>query len=171
MAKTRSQKEDQLAKLNQDFGSKKAVFVDYQGLTVSEIEELRNSLEEKGVSFMVVKNTLAKIALKNSGIEVEDGIFKKPVAVAFSDDEVTPSKEIKNFTKSHEKVEILGGVIDKEFVPVSTISVLALLPSREELYAKVVGSIVAPISGLVNVMAGNIRGLVSVLNQYKESRS
>lgn len=171
MAKTRSQKEEQLARLDQEFGSKKAVFVDYQGLTVSEIEELRNSLEEKGIKFAVVKNTLAKIALKNSGIEVESEVFKKPVAVAFSDDEVTPSKEIANFARSHEKLEILGGVIEKQFVPVSTISALALLPSREELYAKVVGSIAAPMSGLVNVMAGNIRGLVSVLKQYSEARN
>jgi large subunit ribosomal protein L10 len=171
MAKTRSQKEEQLVKLNDQFGSKKAVFVDYQGLSVKELENLRNSLEEKGVKFIVVKNTLAKIALKNAGIEVDNEILKKPVAVAFADDEVTPSKEIKNFTKLHEKLEILGGVIESEFVPTSTIEALALLPSREELYAKVVGSIASPLSGLVNVMAGNIRGLVSVLNQYKESRN
>lgn len=171
MAKTRLQKETQLAKLNDQFGSKKAVFVDYQGLSVKEIENLRNSLEEKGISFNVVKNTLVKIALKDFGVAVEDDLLKKPVAIAFSDDEVAPSKEIKNFTKIHEKLEILGGVIEKQFVPASTINALALLPSREELYAKVVGSIAAPISGLVNVMAGNIRGLVSVLNQYKESRN
>ena len=171
MAKTRSQKEEQLVKLNDQFGSKKAVFVDYQGLSVKEIENLRNSLEEKGISFNVVKNTLVKIALKDFGVAVEDDLLKKPVAIAFSDDEVAPSKEIKNFTKIHEKLEILGGVIEKQFVPASTINTLALLPSREELYAKVVGSIAAPISGLVNVMAGNIRGLVSVLNQYKESRN
>jgi len=170
MAKTRSQKEEQLVRLNDQFGSKKAVFVDYQGLSVKEIENLRNSLEEKGVKFVVVKNTLAKIALKNAGIEVADELLKKPVAVAFADDEVTPSKEIKNFAKLHEKLEILGGVIEKAYVPALTIEALALLPSREELYAKVVGSIAAPISGMVNVLAGNIRGLINVLSQYQESK-
>ncbi|MEI8060767.1 MAG: 50S ribosomal protein L10 [Candidatus Berkelbacteria bacterium] len=170
MAKSRLQKEEQLVRLNDQFGSKKAVFVDYQGLSVKEIENLRNSLEEKSVKFVVVKNTLAKIALKNAGIEVADELLKKPVAVAFSDDEVASSKEIKNFTKLHENLQILGGVIEKQFVPVSTIEALALLPSREELYAKVVGSIAAPLSGLVNVMIGNVRGLVSVLSQYQESK-
>ena len=170
MAKSRLQKEEQLAKLNDRFGSKKAVFVDYQGLSVSEMENLRNVLEENGVEFSVIKNTLAKIALKNSGIEVEDELLKKPVAVAFADDEVTPSKEIKNFSKLHEKLEILGGVIEKQFVPVATINALAMLPSRDELYAKVVGSIAAPISGMVNVLAGNIRGLINVLSQYQESK-
>ena len=171
MAKTRAQKEDQLAKLNEKFSSKKAVFVDYQGLSVNEIETLRNSLEEAGVSFGIVKNTLTKIALKNSGIEVEAEMLKKPIAIAFADDEVTPSKEIKNFSKDHDKLEILGGVIEKQFVPVSVINALALLPSREELYAKVVGSIAAPISGLVNVLSGNLRGLVSVLAQYRDSQN
>jgi large subunit ribosomal protein L10 len=171
MAKTRSQKEEQLVRLNDQFGSKKAVFVDYQGLSVKEIENLRNALEGKGVKFVVVKNTLAKIAMKNAGIEVDDEILKKPVAVAFADDEVAPSKEIKNFTKLHQKLEILGGVIEKQFVPVLIIDALALLPSREELYAKVLGSIAAPISGMVNVLAGNIRGLVSILSQYSESKN
>lgn len=171
MAKSREQKEAMLSMLDSNFKTKKAVIVDYQGLSVFEMEELRNKLEGNGIMFGVIKNTLAKIALKNSNIEAPDEILTKPLAVAFSDDEVTPAKEIKNYSKEHEKLEILGGIIEKEFVPVATINSLALLPSREELYAKLVGSIAAPISGLVNVMAGNLRGLVSVLNQYKESRS
>ncbi|PIU24373.1 50S ribosomal protein L10 [Candidatus Berkelbacteria bacterium CG08_land_8_20_14_0_20_39_8] len=171
MAKTRIQKKEQLAKLNDQFGSRKAVFVDYQGLSVFEMENLRNALEEKGVTFGVVKNTLAKIALEKLGIEIENEILKKPIAVAFSDDEVMSSKELKGFSKNHEKMEILGGVIDDQFVPTATINALALLPSREELYTKVVGSIAAPISGMVNVLAGNIRGLVSVLKQYSDQKS
>lgn len=171
MAKTRLQKEEQLAKLNDRFGSKKAVIVDYQGLSVFEMEELRNKLEESGIEFGVIKNSLAKIALSNAKIEIEKEILTKPLAVAFSDDEVTPSKEIKNYSEEHEKLEILGGIIDKEFVSTSTINSLALLPSREELYAKLVGSIATPISGLVNVMAGNIRGLINVLSQYQKSKN
>ena len=171
MAKSREQKEAMLKTLNENFKAKKAVIVDYQGLSVSEMEELRNLLEQKGVKFGVIKNTLAKIALKNSNIAIENEILTKPLAVAFSDDEVTPSKEIKNYSKEHEALEILGGIIEKEFVPVATINSLALLPSREELYAKLVGSIAAPISGLVNVMAGNLRGLVSVLAQYRDKIS
>ena len=170
MAKTREQKEAMLSKLNQYFSAKKAVFVDFKGLSVSEIETLRNTLEEKGVKFIIVKNTLAKIALENSGIKIENEILKKPLAVAFSDDEVAPSKEIKNFSKDYEKLEILGGIIEKQFVTVSTINALALLPNREESYAKVVGSIAAPISGLLNVMAGNLRGLVNILSQYQNSK-
>ncbi len=156
--------------LDENFKAKKAVIVDYQGLSVFEMEELRNLLEKSDIQFSVVKNSLAKLALKNSGIEIESEILTKPLAVAFSDDEVTPSKEIKNYSKAHEKLEILGGIIDKEFVPTATINSLALLPSREELYAKLVGSIAAPISGLVNVLSGNMRGLINVLSQYQVSK-
>lgn len=171
MAKTRQQKEEMLAKISSDLASKKAVIVDYKGLSVSEIEDLRNSLEEQGVKFSVIKNTLAKIALDEQKIEVDKEILTRPLAIAFSDDEVAGSKGVKQFAKDHEALEVLGGIIENKFVPESTISALSLLPSREELYAKVVGSISAPLSGMVNVLAGNIRGLVSVLKQYQEKIS
>ena len=171
MAKTRAQKEAMLQELDQNFKAKKAVIVDYRGLSVFEMEELRNLLEQKGIKFGVIKNTLAKIALKNSDIAIGNEILTKPLAIAFSDDEVTPAKEIKNYSREHEKLEILGGIIEKEFVPVTTINSLALLPSREESYAKLVGSIAAPISGMVNVLAGNLRGLASILAQYRDSKS
>ena len=171
MAKTRVQKEELLARLDKEFAENKAVFVDYKGLSVSDIETLRNRLNEKGVSFSVVKNSLVKIALKNNKIEVEREVLSKPIAIAFGSDEVTPSKEIATYAKENDKVEILGGVIENKFVPESTIKALSMLPSKEELYAKVVGSIASPLSGLVNVMAGNIRGLVNVLGQYRDSKN
>ena len=170
MAKSRAQKEMMLKALDENFKAKKAVIVDFQGLSVKEMEELRNLLEQKGVEFGVLKNTLAKIALKNSNITIDNNILTKPLAMAFSDDEVAPSKEIKDYSKEHEALEILGGIIEKEFVPVATINSLALLPSREELYTRLIGSIAAPISGLANALAGNLRGLVSVLKQYQESK-
>lgn len=171
MAKTRQQKEEMLVNISDKFASKKAVIVDYKGLSVGEIESLRNTLEENGVSFSVIKNTLAKIALKKQNIDIDAEILKKPIAVAFTDDEVAGSKGVVEFAKSHEALEILGGIIENKFVPESTISALSLLPSREELYAKVVGSIAAPLSGMVNVLSGNIRGLINVLNGYKEKVS
>ncbi|MCX6812849.1 MAG: 50S ribosomal protein L10 [Candidatus Berkelbacteria bacterium] len=170
MAKSKAQKKLMLEKLLAEFANKKAVFVDYSGLPVKEMENFRNSLEEKGVGFSVVKNTLAKIALTSNQIEVDAEILKRPLAIAFSADEVSGAKEVKNFTKTHENVEVLGGIIDKLFVPVTMINALSILPSREELYTKVVGSIASPLSGIVNVLAGNVRGLVSVLAQYRDKQ-
>jgi large subunit ribosomal protein L10 len=128
-------------------------------------------LREKGVQFNVTKNTLLKIALKKHGIEVSESILKKPLAVAFAmEDEVAPAREIALFAKKSEAIEILGGILEKKYIDEAMIRKLAALPSREELYGRVVGTIAAPLSGMINVLAGNIRGLINVLNAYGQSK-
>jgi large subunit ribosomal protein L10 len=152
--------------------SKTLVFTNYQGLKVKDLNILRKKLKEKGIEYKVIKNTLARLVFKNNDLKIEDTILDKPAAVAFGyKDEVEPSKIIHEFAKTNNKLEILGGIVNGEFMDVAAIKALALLPSREELYAKVVGSIAAPISGFVNVMSGNLRGLVSVLKQYQEKKA
>lgn len=170
MAKTRTKKEEIVSKLDEQIrNAKAAVIVSYRGLKVSETEELRNLLRSKGASFNVTKNTLVKISLTKQGIEFDEKIFDYPVAIAFTDaDEVMPAKEIDLFAKKHEAVQILGGILENKMIDAEMVKKLATLPSREELLARVVGSISAPLSGMVNVMAGNLRGLVNVLNSYKE---
>ena len=172
MAKTREKKEVMIASLEEKFAkAKAAVIVDYKGLKVKETEELRKALRQKGVEFNIAKNTLAKIALKKNGIEFDEGIFKKPIAIAFTyADEVAPAKEIDLFAKKHEALEILGGILEKKMLDADAVRRLAALPSREELLAKMVGSIASPLSGMVNVLAGNLRGFVQVLNAYKEKK-
>lgn len=173
MAKSRVKKEELIDRLDQQLkDAKSAVLVDYKGLKVSETEELRKALRAKGADFNVTKNTLVKIALKKHGIEFDEAIFKKPVAIAFAmEDEIAPAKEIDLFAKKHEAIEILGGILENKMIDGAMVKRLALLPSREELLAKAVGSIAAPLSGMVNVLAGNIRGLVNVLNSYKEKKA
>jgi len=173
MAKTRVQKESSVAALNEKLDqAKSAVLIDYKGLKVKETEELRGILRQKNVDFHITKNTLVKIALKKHGIEFDSDIFKKPIAIAFAmEDEVTPAKEINLFAKKHEVLEILGGILEKKMIDAAAVKQLASLPSREELLAKMVGSIASPLSGILNVLAGNLRGLVNILNAYKEVKS
>jgi large subunit ribosomal protein L10 len=173
MAKTREDKEAQIAKLNDRIARmKSAVIIDYKGLKVKDTESLRKNLREKSVDFNVTKNTLAKKALRDAGISVDESVFDKPVAIAFAfDDEVAGAKEIATFAKTNEAIEILGSILEQNFIDTAAVKRLAALPSREVLYAKVVGSIASPLSGMVNVLAGNIRGLVNVLNGYKEKIS
>jgi len=173
MPKNKELKEKLVSKLDENLANaKSAVLVNYKGLKVKETDELRNVLRKKGVSFNIAKNTLVKIALKKQGIEFDEGIFKKPVAIAFaSQDEVAPAKEIDLFAKKHEALEILGGILEKKMIDESAVKRLAMLPSREQLLAKMVGSISSPLSGMVNVLAGNIRGLVNVLNALKEKQA
>jgi large subunit ribosomal protein L10 len=173
MAKTKEKKEELINKFDEQLSvAKAAVLVDYKGLKVSETEELRKALRAKGVQFNVTKNSLVKIALKKHGIEFDAEVFKKPVAIAFAvEDEVAPAKEIDLFAKKHEAVEILGGILEKKMIDSAAVKQLASLPSREELLAKAVGSIASPLSGFVNVLVGNIRGLVNVLNALKDSKA
>jgi large subunit ribosomal protein L10 len=170
--KTREQKENLVKSLEEKFAkAKSAVLINYKGLKVKETEELREKVRTIQAEMNVTKNTLVKIAIKKSGIEISEEILDQPLAIAFSYvDEVAPAKEIHLYGKEHEALEILGGILEHQFISADDVRKLAQLPSREELYAKTVGSIASPLSGMVNVLQGNIRGLVSVLSQYSQSK-
>lgn len=172
MALNKDQKKEILDDLIVRLSSiKSLVFTDYQGLKVNEIQKLRRQLKEKNIDYKVIKTTLIKKALEKSGLKIDESIYSKPVALAFSSlDEVEPCKIIFDFTKEKEKLEILGAIVDNEFYDANMVKALAKMPGRDELYAKVVGSLNAPLSGLVNVLSGNLRGLVSVLRQYHDSK-
>lgn len=173
MAKTREQKEKLLSSLEDKVARmKSAVIVDYKGLKVKDTEDLRNKLREKGVLFNISKNSLTKIVLTKHGIEFDENVFKKPVAVAFAmEDEIAPAREIALFAKTNEALEILGGILEKKYIDDKMVKRLAALPTREELRGRLVGTIAAPLSGMVTVLSGNIRGLVNVLNAHKEKVS
>jgi len=173
MAKTKEKKAELIDKLDVQLqNAKSAVIVDYKGLKVKESEELRKILRSKGVQFSVTKNTLVKIVLTKHGIEFDKALFKKPVAIAFAmEDEVAPAKEIELFAKKHEAIEILGGMLENKMIDAAMVKRLASLPSKDQMRAQLVGTLAAPISGFVNVMAGNLRGLVQVLTAYKETKT
>lgn len=172
MSITRQEKEQIVNGFKDRLNNIKAmIFTDYQGIKVNEMQELRKKLREKGIDYKVLKTTLIKKALENSDVSIDESIYTKPVALAISEaDEVEPSKVIYEYSKGNDKLEILGAIVNGEFYNAAQVKSLALMPSREELYAKVVGSISAPLCGFVNVLGGNLRGLVNVLKQYQESR-
>ena len=173
MSKTRKQKENSVKDLTDKLNkSKSMVFVDYHGLTVNEVQELKSQGKEQDVDYSVVKNSLFKIALKNSdlkGIKLED--FSGPRAVAFGyEDEVAPAKVLHSFAKKHKAMELIGGVLGDKLLDIKEITSLAKLPSRDELLAKTVGTIKAPITSFVNVLSGNLRNLINVLNAVKDNK-
>ncbi|MDO8444256.1 MAG: 50S ribosomal protein L10 [bacterium] len=173
MPKTKVKKEEIIAKLETQLASAKAaVLVNYKGMKVSETEELRKILREKGVSFNVTKNTLVKIVLTKHGIKFDASLFEKPIAIAFANtDEVVAAKEIELFAKKNEAIEILGGILENKMIDTAMVKRLAALPSREELLGRIVGSIASPLSGMVNVLSGNLRGLVNVLKAASEKQA
>lgn len=169
MAKTREQKEVQLAELQKLVAQPAIVFTQYGGLSVKDLDELRSQLRAAGCQYMVPKISLLNKALKDQGIDIPEGSLKVQLGIATSvSDEVEPNRVTVAFAKTHEKLGILGAVINGQYFDAAYVRTLAALPGKQELYAKVVGSIGAPLSGLVNVLGGNLRGLVSVLHQYEE---
>ncbi|NTU69423.1 50S ribosomal protein L10 [bacterium] len=169
MAVTKQKKEELLSELTKKFkDAKVAVLTDYRGLDVESLSKFRKDAFEKQIDYKVAKNTLFILAAKNAGIKVDEAAFTRPIGVAFGyNDEVDSPKLVNEFSKSNETFEIVGGIINGEFVPKEKVLDLANLPSREELYAKIVGSLASPLRGIASVLQGNLRGLVSVLDQYK----
>lgn len=151
--------------------SKGIVLVNYCGLTVAEDTELRAKMREAGVKYMVAKNTFIRIAAKEAGIEGLDSVLEHNTALAFSaEDPVAPAKILNDFSKDHEALELKAGVLDGKVIAVDEVKALAELPSREELLAKLVGSMQAPISGLVNVLQGTIRNFVYTLEAVRQKK-
>lgn len=152
--------------------SKSVVFTDFKGVKVKDLTELKKELRKEGIDFKVSRKTLINIAFKEAGIEINTKDMEGQVAVSTSsNDEVAPAKIINNFSKKNENLKILGGVLEKKMMSIEQIKSLAILPSKEELLGKLVGTIQAPISGFVNVCAGNIRGLVQVIKGIGESKN
>jgi large subunit ribosomal protein L10 len=176
MAITRAEKEEQVAKLEGQLSQLKlAVLTDYRGLTVPEINELRGQLREQGISYNVTKNSLLKIATKNTKAlkDVDQSAFTGPMAIALStDDEIAPARVVFQYTKEHEALEIVGAITgDGKLLTPAEVKALATLPTREQLIAQVVGTIAAPLSGFVGVMGANVRGIVTVLNAIQEKKA
>lgn len=176
MAITRAAKEQAVDKLSNELGRLSlAVMTDYRGLSVHEIEELRNKLREEGMTYRVTKNTLLRIALKSNPTlaDIDPTSFSGPMALAIGfDDEVAPARVIFQYAKEHKALEIVGAVTsDGRLLSAAEVKSLATLPSREQLIAQVVGTIAAPLTGFVGVMAGNVRSIINVLNALSEARA
>ena len=172
MPKTRVQKETMLAALQDRLSrSQSVVFVSVKGVRVDEIEAIRTGLFEQGLQMQVAKNSLLKRALTDTGSEVPAELLDQSIALIFGyDDAVAGPKVVMPFVKDIEALEVLGGLMDKVFIQPKQVEALAKLPSREQLLGQLVGTLQAPISGLVNVLHGNIRGLVTVLAAIRDTK-
>jgi len=144
-----------------------AVFADYTGLNVAKMTELRRKLRNEEIEIKVIKKTLIDLGFKQAGVgNIDMKNMTGQIALVLGyQDEVAPAKILYNFAKSGEHLKILGGILENKFIDSQTVISLAKLPSKQELLAKLVGSIAAPMSGMINVLEGNLRGLVYVLSQ------
>lgn len=158
--------------------AKSFVFVKYDGLNVNQSTKVRTECRKEGVECMVAKKTLIQLALKDNSLDSNVDVTKLEGAVMTvlsATDEVQAAKSIKDLSKDLSKLKFLGGFMQKEeggfyYLDAQAITSLAELPSKLELRAQFVRVINGPVSGFVNVLAGNIRNLANVLNAIKDQK-
>jgi large subunit ribosomal protein L10 len=143
--------------------------VDYRGLSVKQAESLRAKIREQGASLKVYKNSFTERALADLEYPSLGSVLEGPSAFVFvSGDPVASAKALKNFAKENEKLEIKGGLLNREVMSADQVKAIADLPSREELIAKLIGSIRSPLSGIVQVLNGPASKLVRTIGAIAE---
>jgi len=148
------------------------VFVDYQGITVEDDTKLRARMREAGVVYTVNKNSMYRLAIKDCGLEELDPIFEKMTALATSEgDPVAPAKILSEYADKIPTFRIKAGFLDGKPITDDKVVALAKLPSKEVLVATLLGALNSPITGLVNVLNGNIRGLACVLQAIADKKA
>ena len=149
-----------------------AILTEYKGYSVDEITKLRRALQKEGGDYMVTKNTLAKLAVKGTEYEILADLLKGPVAIAFGyEDQVSPAKAVSNFIKESKKGVILGGALDGKLLSAKEAEDLAKLPSKEELYAKILGSINSPASGIANSINAVMAQLTCAMAAVRDKKT
>ena len=146
-------------------------FVDFKGFKVKDMSVLRKKIRGVEGVFKVSKKTLMSLAFKDAKIEVEAKKMPGEIALVLGyKDQVSPAKLIWETSGRNKNLKILGGFMNNKLMTKEEVEFLAQLPSRDELLAKLVGSIASPISGFLNVLQGNIKGLVLALNAIKNNK-
>lgn len=158
---TKAFKENKISQMKEKIDKAQvAIVTEYKGYTVEEITNLRRALQKEDGDYMVTKNTLAKIAIKGTPYEILADSLKGPIAIAFGfGDQVAPAKALSKFIKDTKKGEILAAAMDGKLMSAKEAQALATLPSKAEIYAKMLGCINSPASGIV----GGINGVMSAL--------
>ncbi len=173
MAINKQKKQEIVRGLQEKAGrAKSVVFTKFFGVGANDINALRTKIKENNSEYVIAKKTLVDVAFADSkieGLKVRD--MEGEIATVFGyEDEVAPAKIIDECKQEHESVELVGGILENKFIDAVQVQALAKMPSKPELYAKIVGSIKAPVSGFVNVLSGNLRGLVTVLKAIEEKK-
>ena len=174
----------QVEQIRELFDSADVVLLaDFQGLTVAEVNELRNQLRAAEVRYRVCKNTLVNVVARERGIEGLEPYLTGNTALATSIDPAASSKILLDFSEAHENFKVKGGILGTRVVDAAGVEALQDMPSREGLIARTVGTIGAPLTGLVNtlhqgspiigmvnVLSGTVRQIASVLTQVADQK-
>ncbi|MBT4876028.1 MAG: 50S ribosomal protein L10 [Desulfobacula sp.] len=167
-----SQKKEQVKRLAKEFlESEISILVDYKGLDVLKMTDLRAQLRNEGIQMEVVKNTLLERASEGTDAALMKDFYKGPNAIIISkDDPVAPARILAKFAKDNDKLEIKAGALSGKLLTIEEINQLAKMPSRDELLGQLVRTLNAVPTSLVTVLSGVPRAFVNVLNAVKDQK-
>ena len=137
---------------NQFEKSQAVIVTHYQGLTMSQLDDLRGKMREHGIQFKITKNRITKLALKDTPKKDLEKYFTGPTAAAISSDAISTAKILTKFSKSNNKLKIVAGFMDGKVLDEKEVSIIATLPSLEEARAKIVGILASPAQKLVSIL-------------------
>lgn len=168
----RPEKEQEIERLKDSFSrAKSAILADYRGLTVVEMNEVRGKLRAESVELRVTKNTLARLAIKGTDSELLYDALVGPTAIAFSyEDPVSAARVLTGLAEDHDALELKGGILGGKLLTDADITALSKLPTKEVLLSQLLSVMNGPMSGFVNVLAGNQRKLVQVLAAIRDQK-
>lgn len=169
----KEEKKQVVSELQDKFGKAKGVvFTDYRGLNVEEISNLRNSLRSAALEYKVIKNTLARIAAEGTPVDAAREIMSGPIGIAVGfDDPVLLVKKVLEFSKSNEKLEIKGGIIEGGLCSSEQIKAISALPPREVQLSMLVGAMQSPLSKLAGLLNSTVAQLAYALEALKNSKN
>ena len=135
------------------FKKTSSIFVThYQGLTVKQIDKLREEMRKHGILFKITKNRITKLALEGSKFKKLENLFSGPTAVAFSEDAITSAKILTKFAKSNSNLKIIGGIMEEEPLTVEDVEKIATLPTLDEARAKIVDILTTPAQKIISIL-------------------
>ena len=146
-------KKNYVEEMIKNFTANESVMIaQYQGLNVTELDELRKELRDKGILFKITKNRITKIAIKETPVKDLEKHFTGPTAAAISSDPITTAKILTKFAKSHDKLKIVAGFMDGKVLDQKEVAIIATLPTLEEARAKIVGILATPAQKIISIL-------------------
>ena len=166
----KEQKKNYIAEITSQFENSEAVLVThYQGLNMSQLDDLRSQMREHGIKFKITKNRITKLALEKTKCKDLSGLFTGATAVAFSDDAIMSARILSKFAKSNENLKLLGGIMGSDLLDKAGVDNVANLPTLDEARANIVGILAAPASKFVSILLARSEKMSSLSPENSEN--
>ncbi|WP_415301370.1 50S ribosomal protein L10 [Candidatus Pelagibacter sp. Uisw_134_02] len=167
----KEQKKNYIKQMETQFQNNEAVMVThYQGLTMSQLDELRGQMREHGIKFTITKNKITKIALEKTKCKELSNLFTGATAVAFSDDAIISARILSKFAKTNESLKLLGGIMGNEVLDQAAVQNVANLPTLDEARANIVGILATPASKFVSILLARSEKMSNLTSENSEKQ-